>query len=229
MDPTAASGNVTGGSPAAGAASSAAPATPQISPEAQAQIDALQRQLREEARRRGSTEAELRTLRREQAEAAAAAQAQAAADQAAAFAEALGEEGVTFWNELSELSVTDPVAAAKKLADWRKSAAASITPVPSSQPPSGTAVNNPAPTGQPVPPPPAGVPADGSLSNQPTADPDEVEAAASEQRFNEIVGRIQDPKTRNRVRRAEREEGLYHYLNAAYRKALVKMRRPPAS
>lgn len=187
-----------------------------------AQLAAAQEQIRVEARKRGTAEHDLSTYRQTVELERAQQLADETARRQAAFNEALGPEGVAFYAELSALSQTDPVAAAKKLADWRASGAAQQQVQGG---PSVSQQQSPAPAQQQVPPPPSGNPADGSLMGQQSSvDPYLVQAEASEAEFNRISGLVQDPATRNRVRRAVRDEGLYHYMNAAFMKTLSKMR-----
>lgn len=182
---------------------------------------ALADQNRALARQAGSARRENEQLR-QQAEAdraAAEAARQAAVEQQ--IIATLGEDGVAVWEDLANLSATDPVAAAKRLAEFaqaRAQSAATTTPPPPAAPSPGEG-NVPAPQSSPTPPPARGLDASASLAPS-TSGPDYDEIATGlERSYAEQVERNQNFATRNRVTMRDRGRGFIAYLGAAYLKA----------
>lgn len=194
---------------------------------------ALQRQLRESARNQGRIEAEAAAAR---AEAEGVRQAAEAQRQQALFEQLrteLGEDGVAAFNEIAELSETDPVGAARKFREMAARFAQSD--------PSAAAIAAAAATGgtvpvpaqqQPATPAPQPVPELGLSGDAPLGTPtigtdwDAIVADAST-RYAEIVARNQDPITRARVTDRERGEGFMSWLSAAYVKGMKQVGRLP--
>jgi hypothetical protein len=191
---------------------------------------ALQRQLREEARKRGRVEADAVAARSEAESVRQAAEAQRQEALWTQLATELGEDGVAAFNEVAELSETDPVGAARKFREMASRfaqsdqaaaalAAAAVNggaPVPAQQPSS-----------TPPPVPEQGLSGDAPL-NQPTTGTDwDGIAASSSARYAEIVARNQDPITRARVTDRERGEGFMAWLGAAYIKGMKQVGRLP--
>lgn len=193
---------------------------------------ALQRRLREEARARGRLENELGTVRTQSAEALQAAEAQrqqAIADQ---IATVLGEDGVDAFNEIADLSASDPVAAARRfrelastyaqsggdtaaLADAVQTSAGEGAPVTGQQqqtppPVPGQTISGDAPLGQSS----TGIDWDGIITDESA-------------RYAKVVERNQDPITRARVTDRERGDGLMAWLAASYIKGMKSLGRLP--
>lgn len=145
-----------------------------------------------------------------------AAEAQQQADLEAELESTLGADGVAAYNEIAELSQSDPVAAARKLAQLMASARGQ-TPAagaPTAPPPA------PAPEAPPVatPAPPRGLGADAPLGQPPAAnqrDPYDVMADELEARFNAAVERNQDPSRRNRMTMRDRADAVISYVGSA--------------
>jgi hypothetical protein len=179
----------------------------------------LQRQNRELSRQAGAATREASTARAAAEVARQAAEAQQQADLEAELVTALGEDGLAAYNEIAELSTTDPRAAARKMAALIAQARAQSQPVGGAPP---TAPASPAPT-VPVegnvpstaPPTPRGVAADAPLA--PVALPDEYAQVAAdlEARYAATVERVQDPTTRNRVTMKDRANAMIAYIGAA--------------
>lgn len=185
----------------------------------------LQRQRREDARERGRIEAEAAQIRADaerQLQAAEAVRQQALAEQ---LQTVLGEDGMAAFNELAELSSTDPVAAGKRFKELMGGSPAqsdgTIHPLPGAEqsqegegeqqvsqqqqsasqtpPPPGTGVSGDAPLGQ----------------GQIGTDWDEI-ATGLDGTYAETVKRNQDPVTRARVTDKERGGALMAWLGSAY-------------
>lgn len=192
---------------------------------------ALQRQLRQEARAKGRAEAELATVRTQSAEALQAAEAarqQAIADQ---LATVLGEDGIDAFNEIAELSETDPVAAARKFRElagrYAQSGGDQAALVDAAAPTGGTNVGNQQAASQAPAPPSLSVGGDAPLGQANTGtDWDSVVQTATDT-YTEIVKRNQDPITRARVTDRERGDGFMAWLAAATVKGLKQAGRLP--
>lgn len=224
LEPTGGEGT-SGDDGSAGAAST--PASTALPPAAvlnSPEYKALVKEHRKLARQLGTANAAADAARQaaEQARLAAEAQQQAVVD--AEMTALLGEEGVAFWAEFAELSTTDPVAAARRLAEFRaagaaaQSAAAGAGDAAAGTQAAGEGSTVPAQT---PPPPAAGVDGGAALgaaaARQPTA---EDVAAGLEKTFNDVVARVQDPLTRNRVTMKERAAGAIAFVAAAYTRAV---------
>ncbi len=192
---------------------------------------ALQRQMREQAREQGRILADA-TKAREEAEAARqvaeTARQQALAEQLEGL---LGADGVTAFNEIAELSESDPVEAARKFREFAASVGQTPPPAPGTgEPPAATG----APTvpeqqqsaNEPPPPPGTGVSGDAPLGQQPGIDWDGI-VANETKRYAETVARNQDPITRNRVTEKERGGAFMAWLAASYVKGLKQLGRLP--
>lgn len=182
---------------------------------------ALARQNRKLARDLGTanlTASAARTAA-EEARLAAEATQQAALD--AELTATLGEEGIAFWAEFAELSQTDPVAAAKRLTEFRSSAA----PVQSGATDGDSAANDPAAgeggnvPAQTPPPPSRGVDG-GAPLNPGQGDDSKAVVEALTKTYTDTVARVQDPVTRNRVTMKDRAGAFISFLGAAYVQAV---------
>lgn len=204
------------GQPAAPAATPPSAATPPpsltLTPDMvrnSPEFRALAEQNRTLARQRGDAEAAAAAARGEAEQIRQAAEAQRRAALDSQLRAELGDEGVAFWSEFAELSSTDPMAAARKLAEFR---AGGQTPAPGAaaagqpQPTGGSTVPAQG-TGAP-PPAPSGIHADSPLGSIPAQDTDEQVVAALDKRVEDITKRNLDPMTRNRVTDRERQEGI---------------------
>lgn len=189
---------------------------------------ALQKQLREQARESGRIRAEAEASRQEAEsirQAAEAARQQAIAEQLGGI---LGDEGVDTFNEIAELSETDPVEAARRFRQFAASLGQTQLEVPAALGTAAvTAGGTTVPEQQAPPPPSTGVSGDAPLG-QPTTgvDWDEIASSAS-RRYNEIVERNQDPVMRARVTDRERGEGFMSWLAASYVKGMKNLGRLP--
>jgi hypothetical protein len=175
----------------------------------------LQRQNRMLARQKGSLEVEMATYR-QQAEAAReeAATAEAAARENAIRA-ILGDEGVAAWAEIAELSESDPIAAARKFAEFQ--AAHPATPPAATQQEEPVA---PAQTTTPEPPaPPRGLEAAAPLTQTSNAEDYDATANRLEAEYQKVVEQVQNPLTRNRVRLRDQASAFISYVGAAYLRA----------
>lgn len=167
---------------------------------------ALQEQNRILARKAGTADAAIAAARAEAESIRQAAEAERNAALAQTLRSTLGDDGLAFWNQLSELSATDPVAAAKALADWRVSGQ---TPPAQPQTPPATA-----PAGQQQAAPQAPAPlssslhADTPLGSATPQESDEETIAAFDKKIHDLTERNFDPMTRNRVTTKERDEGI---------------------
>jgi hypothetical protein len=179
------------------------------------EFKALEKQLRSSARREGQAKAAAAVARTE-AETyrqAAEAQRQTALE---AQIESIDPAARAAYDELAELGQSDPVAAAKRLAELLSGAQSTEPPAPPATPPV-------APAGGTVPaqaPPPMSGGVDG---NQPLTQPPGEDmaalAASLDDTYAQVVARNQDPIERNRVTMRDRAAGFIAYLGSAYVKA----------
>lgn len=218
--------NADGGDPVDAAIEAAAGATPTSTALPPADVrnspefKALERENRKLARTNGQLTGQASAARTAAEEARIAAEATAQAALEAQITETLGEEGVAFWAEFSELSATDPVAAAKRLAEVLSSkavaqSAAGDGAAAAADANAGEGTTVPATT---PPPPTNGVDGGASLGQPAEATPAEV-AATLEKTYQDTVARVQDPLQRNRVTQRDRAAGFIAYLGAAVVKA----------
>lgn len=179
---------------------------------------ALQRQAREEARRRGDAEAALSQFR----EAQAAAEAERLASQEARIRELLGPDGTALWNNLADLSASDPVAAAELLSRTLAQSQGAATPPPAAVEPAPTEgeapVTTPAGAAAPPPPMPSGAAASAPIT-PPESNPWDAIIDSSQRHFDEVVERNQNPMTRNRVTMRDRGAAMMSFLLGSYAKA----------
>lgn len=175
------------------------------------EFKALEATLRSSARARGAAEVAARDARTE-AETyrqAAEAQRQAALD---AEISALPEAAVAAYQELATLGETDPVAAARRLAELLS--AQSVPAAGAGDPPPDPKEGN-VPANQPPPPMGSGADGNAALATPKGEDIDEM-IAGLDKRYADVVARNQDPVTRNRVTMKERASGMIAYLASAY-------------
>lgn len=119
------------------------------------EYQALQAQNRELARDAGAARSQAAEARQQAELARQTAEAQRAAAQVAEIERTLGTDGVAAWTEFSELSATDPVAAARKWHEFTTRRAQSLAAAGSSTPPAaGSPPATPPPPASSAPPPP---------------------------------------------------------------------------
>lgn len=202
-----------------------APADVRNSPEYRELAKVARRQARELGRSNSALAAA-----RGQAEAdrlAAEAQRQAALE--STIADVLGEDGVDAFNELAELSSSNPVEAARRFKELMGSAQSAPPAEPPAAPPSDPeAIVDQASNA--VPPPPGAV--DGSAPLQPPNADDDLSSITDplDKRYMDTVERNLTPSTRNRVTMRERADALIGYVGSAYLKtpeiaAKIRLRR----
>lgn len=180
----------------------------------------LQRQLRAEARRRGSLEADLAKARAAEEQARQAAEASIAETREREIRSILGDDGVAAWSRIAEQSATDPVAAARTLAELMRGAQATAAPPASTTPQEAIVPEQTPPPA--VPEPPSGLAAATPLGSPNAADGDAETIAGLERQFTETVDRVQNPLTRNRVRSRDIGDAFASYVSAALMKAGVR-------
>lgn len=191
---------------------------------------ALQRQLRAEARARGRAEAEAASVRTSSAEALQAAEAQRQQAIAEQLRDVLGEDGIDAFNEMAELSETDPVAAARKFRELATSFAQSGgNPADLAAAVAGNEGAAPVTGQQQTPPPVPGntLSGDAPLGQATTGTDWDAVITDSTDRYAKIVERNQDPITRARVTDRDRGEGFMAWLSAAYVKGMRQVGRLP--
>ncbi|HEY6013486.1 MAG TPA: hypothetical protein VIU37_05755 [Candidatus Limnocylindrales bacterium] len=194
---------------------------------------ALQRQLRAEARARGRAEAEAAAVRTQSAEALQAAEAQRQQAIAEQLRDVLGEDGIDAFNEMAELSETDPVAAARKFRELASQFAQSggdSAALAAAVAGDSTNGGTPPVTGQQQTPPPVPgqtLSGDAPLGQATTGTDWDAVIADSTDRYAKIVERNQDPVTRARVTDRDRGEGFMAWLSAAYVKGMRTVGRLP--
>jgi hypothetical protein len=178
------------------------------------EFKALEKQLRSSAREVGRAKAAEMAAR---GEAESYRQAAEAERQAALEAQigSLDPVAVAAYTELAELGQSDPVAAARKFAELMTTAQSGHQPA--------TDLTAPpvAPEGSTVPQAPrpiSGVDGNAPLTQQPGEDIGAL-TAQLDARYAEVVGRNQDPVTRNRVTMKDRSAAFIAYLGSAYVKA----------
>lgn len=192
---------------------------PALTPEAirsSPEFKVLELQNRTLARQAGAAAREAEKARAEAERQRQAAEAQQQADLEAELATTLGEDGLAIYNEIAELSQSDPRAAAKQLAQLVAQARAqsSASPEVPAAPPATEQEGQVPPT---TPPPPRGFGADASLSQPPRTEGDDYEAIAADldKRYDDVVTRVQDPDLRNRVTMKDRAAGMISYVAAS--------------
>lgn len=178
---------------------------------------------RREARQRGTVDAENARLRAELEQVRTAAEATARESQVEQIRGILGDEGVAAWDQIAELSTTDPVAAAREFAGFgqrmaqSRAAQAAADVGPATTPPA-------APAGGTVPPaqlPNSGVSASAPLG-QPAVDNSwDTIGAEAEARYQDVVKTVQGPVGgRNRITGRIRQAAIMDYLVSSVAKTL---------
>lgn len=196
------------------AALSQVPESVRNSPE----FKALEKEHRKTVRKLGTATRAASAAREEAERVRLAAEAERQAALESQLNDELGEDGIAAFNELAELSTTDPVAAARRFKELMATAQSGA----SSEPPAADPPTDPeAPVTTPsnaVPPPPGAV--DGSAPLQPPNDADDLEALTGplDQRWATTVERNLTPATRNRVTMRERADALIGFLASSYLK-----------
>lgn len=190
-----------------------APADVRNSPE----YKALEKAARKTSRQLGQANRQLEAVRTQSESDRIAAEAERQAALEAALAAELGEDGIDAFNELAELSQTNPVEAARRF----KALTSGVQSAPPVEPPAAepTTETEAPVTSNAVPPPPGAV--DGSTPLQPPAQADEIKAITDplDARWTEVVERNLTPAKRNRVTMKERAGALIGYVASAYLKS----------
>lgn len=166
------------------------------------------------ARREATVRGELETVRQ-------AAEAERAAQLEQRVQGILGSDGVAAWDEIAELSATDPVAAAVRISELiaaKGQTPAEVIP-PTGQPPATPAAGSAAVPAQ-TPPPPSGR-VDGSAPIGVASIGEDIDAviAQAEADYQAVVKRNTDPVSMNRVTMRERGKGFMSFLAGSYLKA----------
>lgn len=193
---------------------------------------ALAAKNRELARTNGqltTAEAAARTAA-EEARLAAEAGQQAALD--AQLIQQLGTDGMAFWDEFAALSASDPVAAAKRLAEFRAAGAVAQNDDPDADPAAGDPDAGGGTVPAQTPPPPSrGVDGGAPLGAASTGEDMNAVIAGLEKGYSDVVERVQNPATRNRVTMKDRSAAFINYLAASLLKsgATPKNQAPPRS
>lgn len=182
----------------------------------------LERQNRELARQAGRAAREANEARAAAETARQAAEAQQQADLEQELMATLGEDGIAEYNEIVELTQSDPRAAARRMAQLVASSRAQSSGAPAEPPttpatePEGGATVPPT-----TPPPPRGVGADASLSQPPRTEGDDYEAIAADldRTYQGVVERVQNPETRARTTMKDRAQGFIAYVGSSVLRA----------
>lgn len=193
------------------------------------EFQALLKQNRQLAREKGSVERQFADFRTEAAEAQQAAEAERQAALERQLREQLGEDGVAVYQEIAELSQSDPFAAALRIAELRK-APAGQTPVPAAtgtpaagEPEEDPVAGNANAAASAAPPPPSqGLDGGAPLGQASTGEDVGQIIKDLESHYAATVARNQDMRSRNRVTMRDRASALIGYIGAAYLKAGAK-------
>lgn len=133
----------------------------------------------------------------------------------------LGDEaGVAAYQEIAELTASDPRAAAKRMAELIAQARVQNPAAPATPPapPAPAAGEGTVPNQPPAP--PRGVGADAPLGQPPRTEDDHLTIAAElESTYQSVVNRVQDPQTRRRVTMKDRAGAFIGYVGAAVLRA----------
>lgn len=212
-----------GAPPTANPALSLTPDAIRNSPE----FRALERDNRKLARQAGDANKAAAAAREAAEEARQAAEAQQQAALEADIMSALGEDGVAVWSELADLSASDPRAAARRFAEVM--AAGRVQSPPEGDPAAGgddAAAGGEGVPAQTPPPPSRGVDGGQPLGAAAAGEDPQAIIAGLEKGFVDVVDRVQDPITRNRVTMRERAGAMMNYLAASYLKGGASPREP---
>ena len=191
---------------------------------------ALAQQNRVLAREKGTVESALAAQREEAETARQAAEAQRTAALEQQLGSLLGPDGQAAYAELAELSQSDPMAAALRVAELMAKAQGQTPPAaPATAPASttegaGTVTANAAAT---PPPPSSGVDGGAPLGQASTGEDVDQIISDLQGRYAAVVERNQNLGTRNRVTMRDRASALISYLGAAYLKAGAKPKSTP--
>lgn len=194
------------------------------------EFQALAKQNRLLARQKGTAEAAAVAARSEAETARQAAEAERNAALVQQLTATLGADGIAAYNEIAELSATDPVAAAVRLAEFAKAGAGQTPPAqapgatvtPAAQAGEGTVAN--AAQAQTPPPPSQGADGGQPLGMASTGEDQNAIIASLEKTYSDVVVRNQNFATRNRVTMKDRAAAMIAYVGAAYLKAGAKPR-----
>lgn len=226
----AATGTADDGAPAASAAPPA-PAVLTLTPEqvrATPEYRALEAQHRRLGREKAQTEEAFSTFRSDAETARQAAEAERQAALERQLRDQLGEDGVTVYQEIAELSQSDPVAAALRVAELVRTSKGQTPAVPAAAaaaattPAEGQQVNANAQAAAVPPPPSSGVDGGAPLGQASTGEDIDQIVRDLETTYSETVKRNQDMRSRNRVTMRDRATALISFLGASYLKGGAK-------
>lgn len=209
--------------PAANPALSLTPEAIRNSPE----FRALASENRKLARQKGDAEKAAAAARTAAEEARQAAEAQQQAALETDIMAALGEDGVAVWGELADLSVSDPRAAARRFAEVMANARVQ-SPAPADPAAGGddAAAGGEGVPAQTPPPPSRGVDGGQPIGQAASGQDPQAIIAELEKGFVDVVDRVQDPITRNRVTMRDRAGAMMNFLAASYLKGGAEPREP---
>lgn len=178
-----------------------------------------QRQLHAARSEAGRNRSLAEQARAEAEQARQAAEAERVNAQHESIRQILGDDGVAEWEAIAELSGSDPVKAAERFRDFGSRMAQSQQPPAVQTPP--VAPQLPPAGGTQVP----QFPSSGALGGnaplgQATAESgwDPIVERATKD-FNDVVERVQNPDTRNRVTQRDRAKGMMGFLEGSYAQA----------
>lgn len=218
------------GSPAA----SAAPATPPVliltadQARSTPEYRALEQAHRTLGREKATLETSFGEFRTEAENSRQAAEAQRREALERQLLDQLGADGVAVYQEIAELSQSDPVAAAGRLASLVRTAQGQTPPVPaataataSTEGEAGTVTANAAASATP-PPPSRGVDGGSPLGQASTGEDVNQIVSDLEKTYTDTVARNQDMRSRNRVTMRDRSKAMIAFLGASYLKGGAK-------
>jgi hypothetical protein len=176
-----------------------------------AEFKALEKAARKTAREAGRVARDAYISRNQAESDRQAAEALSRATQEDQIRTLLGDDGVVAWNEIADLSDTDPVAAAKRLQEFGLEMAKSLAaadPTGAATPPEGGTVPS-------TPPLPGGSVDPNAPLNPPATDEVDQLIAQLDKKYTDVVDRNQDPITRNRVTMRDRSDAFIAFLGSA--------------
>lgn len=177
------------------------------------EFKALSKELRKTAREKGAAIAQATSARSEAETFRLAAEATRQASIEAQLQETLGEDGIAAFQEIAELSESDPVAAGRKfreLVEAQSQAKVASLATSTPTPPAG---------GASVPPMQSGVDPNAPLQPPPTDEIDNL-VKTLDATYQDVADRNNGAATRNRVTMKDRAAGFISYLGSAYTQAL---------
>lgn len=227
LDPTAAS---TSGSDPAAPAAPAAPPVLTLTPDqvrSTPEYRALELRHRQLGREKGEVETSFATFRTEAENTRQAAEAERRTALERQLRDSIGEDGVAAYQEIAELSQSDPMAAAMRVAELMGQSKGQTPTVPAAAAAAtttteGEQVGSQANASATPPPPSSGVDGGAPLGQASTGEDMGQIVRDLEKGFSDVVTRNQDMRSRNRVTMRDRATAMIGYLGAAYLKAGAK-------